>query len=356
MVVSGQIGCGAQHLERAEGVVAGQARWLQAASERVEPHRTRPGQDPDAVAVPDRRVVAHPFGVVPHAVLVDHACPGVLGDADHASVDVSRDAGDHVLRCPAESRGPVPADEVVVRADAAAGHHHGLGPQREVADDLTTRGHPTRGIIRREQRSGDADDRAVLDDQGVDAVAVTERQQPVRRRVAGAVGPRLADAGSGAPRDVEAGDGVAVAARHAVAALGPADERGEPHTVFAQPGALLAGGELDVGPTPLHGPLVLGVLTGQPVPPRAALPVVPRQLDGVADAQASLFGGVDEEQPAEGPVGLAADVVLVLLIDDDDALARADQFVRGDEPGQAGSHDDDVGVHSVPLSVDGSPK
>ena len=63
--------------QRAEGVVAGQARVGQPAAERVEPHRGRAGQDADAVAGPDRVPVLDALGVVPHAVAVDQAGAGL---------------------------------------------------------------------------------------------------------------------------------------------------------------------------------------------------------------------------------------------------------------------------------------
>ena len=59
---------------------------------------------------------------------------------------------------------------------------------------------------------------------------------------------------------------------------------------------------------------------------------------------AALLGTVDEEQAAERPEGLAADRILALLLDDDDALAGVGEFGRGDETGQARADDDGVGV------------
>jgi len=73
---------------------------------------------------------------------------------------------------------------------------------------------------------------------------------------------------------------------------------------------------------------------------------------GVADAHAALLGGVDEEEAAERPVRLPAEVRLGLLLEHDDALARLDEFGGGDEPGEAGPDHDGVGVCS---HSDGSP-
>ena len=109
-------------------------------------------------------------------------------------------------------------------------------------------------------------------------------------------------------------------------ALGPPDHRKSLQPALAQPAALLARGEVDVGVRPLPRPVVLG-----PVETRRAEPVLQRQLVAVADAQPTLFGAVDEEQPAERPERLAADVVGVLLVDDQDPAAAFDEFTRGDQ-------------------------
>lgn len=101
-----------------------------------------------------------------------------------------------------------------------------------------------------------------------------------------------------------------------VASLGPAHERGELHALLVQPRELVIGCELDVCASPLPGPFVLGGLALQAVPARGALPVLPGELEGVADAQAALHGGVHQEHAAEGPVRLAAEVGLVLLLVD----------------------------------------
>ena len=97
-------GGGAQVLQRAEGVVAGQARVRQPPAERVEPHRRRAGQDADAVVGPDRVPVLHALGVVPHPVPVDQAHAGVGGDVEHPTVDVGGHAGDHATWAAVPSR------------------------------------------------------------------------------------------------------------------------------------------------------------------------------------------------------------------------------------------------------------
>ena len=123
------------------------------------------------------------------------------------------------------------------------------------------------------------------------------------------------------------------------AALGPADEREGLQSALAQPAALLACGEVDVGVRPLPRPVVLG-----PVEARGAEPVLQRQLVAVADAQPALFGAVDEEQPAERPERLTAEVGGVLLVDDQDAAAAFGELTGGDQARKARSDDDDISI------------
>ena len=180
MVVLDEVGRRAQVAQGPERVVARQARVGQPPAQRVEPHRRRAGQDPDAVARPDRVPVLHALGVVPHAVAVDEMDARGRGDVEHAAVDVRRNPRHHRPRagCPG--------------ARATSG-----GPGRPVADE---------------------------------------------------------------------------------------------------PVALPARSPLDVGPGPLHRP---PVLVGEPVELRAALPVPPRQIEGVLHPETALLWRVDEEQPPE---------------------------------------------------------
>ncbi len=127
-----------------------------------------------------------------------------------------------------------------------------------------------------------------------------------------------------------------------VAALGPSHGAHEPDSEVGQIRALLAGDELHVGARPLGGPEVFIV---GPVERRAAGPVVPRQLQGIFDSEVALFGAVYQEESAERPKGLTAEVLLVLLIDHRDLLTPAGEFVSGDQPGQTCTDDDDISVH-----------
>ena len=134
----------------------------------------------------------------------------------------------------------------------------------------------------------------------------------------------------------------------AVAALGPADERQRPQAEVVEVVALLAVGEVDVRPRPLLRPEVLAAAgavgaVAEAVELRRALPVLPGQLGGVLDAHPPLLGAVDEEQAAERPPRLAAEVVAVLLVEHQHPLAGQGELVGGDEAGEAGADDDDVG-------------
>src|SRR4051812_9211387 len=147
------------------------------------------------------------------------------------------------------------------------------------------------------------------------------------------------DRGTGAPGDVEARYRVAVAACVVTAAFSPADQREGAQPTLTQPAALLAGREIDVSVCPLPRPVVL-----RPVESRGAEPVLQRQLVAVADAQPALFRAVDEEQAAERPERLAADVGGVLLIDDQDPTAPFGKFTGGDKTSEARSDDDDISI------------
>ncbi len=57
-----------------------------------------------------------------------------------------------------------------------------------------------------------------------------------------------------------------------------------------------------------------------------------------------MLGRIDQEQSAERPERLAAEVLLALLVDDDDALAGIGKLGRGDEAGKARTHHDHIGI------------
>jgi hypothetical protein len=304
-----------------------------------------PGQDADAMARPDRVVVPEALGVVPHAVRVDDPAARLLGDREHAAVHMGGHAGDHGLGRGAEPGRPVLPYEIVVGADAAGGDDHDRGAQLELADDRTGAGLAAGGAARLQDRAAYAGDGAARGHEPVDAVPELEGHLVGLDRGPHLLLERLDDRRSRAPGDVEAGHGVAVSVRETAAPLGPADDREPLHPEAGEPGALLTGGEVDVRLGPLVGPVVLALRVGDAaVEAGRALPVLPGQLLGVLDAHESLLVGVDEEQTAEGPERLSAEVRLRFLVQEQYLAARRGQFRRGDQPGEPAADDDRVRV------------
>ena len=105
------------------------------------------------------------------------------------------------------------------------------------------------------------------------------------------------------------------------------------------------GGEGEVGERPFAAPVIL-----RAVELGGAHPVLAGERGAVVNAQPALLGRVDEEQAAERPPGLTAQARLRLLFDDDDVLARVDEFGSRDEPGETGSDDQGVGAIRHRLS------
>ena len=62
----------------------------------------------------------------------------------------------------------------------------------------------------------------------------------------------------------------------------------------------------------------------------------------VADAQAPLLGAVDEEQAAERPERLPAEVGAVLLVEDQHPQPAIHQFACGDQARESGPDNDHV--------------
>ena len=145
------------------------------------------------------------------------------------------------------------------------------------------------------------------------------------RRARGA--ERCEHARPGAPGDVETRHRVAVAGRQIAAALGPADHGEDSQALLIQPGTLFARREVDIGLGPAARPKILvAVEAGR------AEPVLPGEIAAVADAHAALLGRVDEEQSAERPERLAAEVLLAFLIEDDHPPAASASSAAATRP------------------------
>ncbi len=209
----------------------------------------------------------------------------------------------------------------------------------ELADDLVRGRFAAGGVGGHQDVAARPRDRAVGRGQLGDAVAREDAQAP-RRFGFIDLGREGGDqTGTGAPGDVEAGHGVCRPGRRVPAALGPAHDGEERHPALTQPRALLAVREVEVRPGPSRGPLVLC-----PVESGGGEPVLLGELRGVSDAHAALLGRVDEEQAAERPPCLSAEIDAGLLVDDRDRPPGAQNLARGHEPCQPPSHDENIGA------------
>src|SRR5450830_959061 len=110
---------------------------------------------------------------------------------------------------------------------------------------------------------------------------------------------------------------VAVTVREVPAPLRPLHEREPAHPLRVQPRSELAGREVHeaFGPRAREVVVVAVREVGRPEPVREG------ELGGVLDAQTSLLGGVDEEEPTEGPPGLATEARGWLGVEQDDSMA-----------------------------------
>ena len=262
---------------------------------------------PDRVPVPDA------LRVVPHPVGVDDAGAGLLGDLDHAPVDVGGHAGDHLLAaaCRAAPASclrtsswlpPMPP-EVTITIGALQLEVADLVAVARPARARTGRARaPCRSRRRRRRRSTSGRRRG-------GGSGARRGRAPARRARAH---ERLDHARPGAPGDVEARHGVAVPDRAVAAALGPADHRaaaGRPARA-----ARRASRRRRSPRTPRPSAAATRPRAGR-TPPCRASPASASSCESL-DAQAPLLGAVDEEQAAERPERLAAERRLRLLVDE----------------------------------------
>src|SRR6476646_9502502 len=124
---------------------------------------------------PYRMPIANSFDVVPHAVAIDDAGSRRLTRAEHPTVDVVRNAGQHPLWRRTESCRPVGAHEIVISADSARGHDHGLRVYLEFSDDTTQAGESARHVARLEHVPAHARHDAALDHDLVHAAPELKR-------------------------------------------------------------------------------------------------------------------------------------------------------------------------------------
>ncbi|KAJ0163891.1 hypothetical protein CTA2_2171 [Colletotrichum tanaceti] len=341
---------GADVLERAERVGAREQEGRQPLACRVEPQRARRRQHADAVVRPDGVPVLQALGVVPHAVAVDDVGAGRLRDADHAAVDVGRHADDKVLgHLGAEPvDGPRRLDGLDVAADAARGDGDGGSVEFKVAGHVAVGLDAARRVVGGEDFTADADGAAVLvRDDLVDAMAEAELDDAVVGGALDGLGEHPHDLGPRAPGDVEPGHRVAVALGRAGAPLGPADVEQEAHAPGFHVVLHLVGGEVDkgLGPAARPGVLLLAVEL------RRAEPVPHGELPRVLDAHPPLFFRVDAEDAAQRPERLAAEVLVVLLVEDDGRHAALRELKGCDQTGEATADDDGGPLEKLLLSL-----
>src|SRR5690606_31578957 len=97
-------------------------------------------------------------------------------------------------------------------------------------------------------------------------------------------------------------------------------------------------GEVHVGLGPPLSPVVARV-----VERGGTLPVLPGEGVRVTDPHPPLLRGVDEKESAERPVSLASGAAARFLVDEENLPAGIRQLSGGDEAGESGADDDDVG-------------
>lgn len=109
----------------------------------------------------------------------------------------------------------------------------------------------------------------------------------------------------------------------------------------AQPVALLARRERDIGFSPFARPVILlAIETG------GAHPVLQCEVGGILDAKPALLRRIDQKQSAERPEGLAANALFPFLVEHDDALARVGDLGCGDQACQPGANHDHIRIVS----------
>src|SRR5579859_1291023 len=80
-----------------------------------------------------------------------------------------------------------------------------------------------------------------------------------------------------------------------------------------------------------------------------ALPIAPRQLGRVLDAEPALVGRADHVDTAKGLPGQAAEVFALVFVDQQNAPPRPEQFMGGDDSGQPAAGDHDLGLEFPQL-------
>ena len=173
----------------------------------------------------------------------------------------------------------------MIAADAPGGNDHRLCLQGELAGNGAGTGDAAFHGGWLEDHAAHAVDGSIRRGEGIDAVAEAEFQLAARLRLPRASLERLDDAGAGAPGHMKARHRIAVAHGVIAAAFGPADDREDAMAHGAQPVALFARREGDIGFGPTPRPVILRTIEAG-----GAHPVLHCQIGAVLDAEPPLFG------------------------------------------------------------------
>ena len=299
-------------------------------------------------AGPDRRVVGDALGVVPHPVAVDHPAAGPLGDAEHPPVDVEPGTPESIRRArrraaPGQFRRtrswlpPMPP-EVTMTACAAeleVADHRPRSSARPRPTSLGSRTSPRDpGRPRRRRRSARS-------------TRCRNRSSTRPRATARRPAARTARARPGPVPQVMWKRGTELPCPLALvaAALGPAARPGRADAL-----RLAARRASRPRRTPRR-PRPTAAASGPPAGRSRRCPASPARASSAESLTRSrrCSGRVDQEQPAEGPPGLAAEAGRALLVEHDHPRAGVGQLGGGHQPGQPGPDDDDVRVRHAPT-------
>ena len=227
--------------------------------------------------------------------------------------------------------------EVMVAADAAGGQHHRLCAKFEGSDTLARRAFATRHRRGCQYLAPNARDRAICRHKFCHAVAEGKLQPPLGGVAHHQVGKGFDHTRTCPPGDVKPRHAIAVPPCPRAAPFGPADHGKPPHAKVMAPLPHAPASPVDEG---LGAGTRVGVFGT--VELRRAHPVTEGQLLAVPYAKAALFGRVDHEKPAERPVGLTAERLLPLLVDQQHPAAPQHRLMRGNHARQPGPDDDDI--------------
>src|SRR5829696_4201827 len=252
---------------------------------------------------------------------------------------MGRSPQEHALRRLPEPLWPVLAHEILVAADATRADDHRLRPQRELTGDRTRAGPPTSDVARLKDLTVDAVDHAVGRVQPGHPMPEAQGNEALCLGLAHAPDERLQDTGTGPPHDVEPRYGVTVSGCPVAPAFGPAHDGKKPHTLLAEPGALLRRGEVHIGFCPLPGPVVL-----LPVEACRTHPVLEREVVRILHPKPPLLRRVHEEQSPKRPKRLPTQGLLRFLIQHDHATPGRGKLGRSNQPREASYDNDHVRV------------